>query len=54
VDLFSVAESQPPPPDDPLDLEGMTLEQISAIAQELYLDCNRLRLELDQANGVIR
>jgi hypothetical protein len=44
----------PPPPDDPLDLAGLTSEQIAAIAQELYRDCNRLRRELDALQGVIR
>jgi hypothetical protein len=35
-------------------LDSLTRDQLSAMAQEMYQDCNRLRRELDQANGVIR
>jgi hypothetical protein len=38
----------------PLNLEGMTLAEVSIIVQELYRDCTRLRAELDAVQGVIR
>jgi hypothetical protein len=41
----------PPPPEEPLDLAGLTLEEVSAIAQGLYRDANRLRRERDQARS---
>jgi hypothetical protein len=35
-------------------LDSLTRDQLSAIAQELYLDTNRLRRELDALQGIIR
>jgi hypothetical protein len=49
-----------PPPQPVVDqlervyLDTLTRDQLTSLAQELYLDANRLRHELDAANGVIR
>jgi hypothetical protein len=56
--LPSVRTTQPPGLEvDELSrdfLDSLTRDQLSAIAQELYLDTNRLRRELDALQGVIR
>jgi hypothetical protein len=35
-------------------LDSLTRDQLTSLAQDLYLDCNRLRAELDAVQGVIR
>jgi hypothetical protein len=35
-------------------LDSLTRDQLTALAQEMYQDCNRLRRELDALQGVIR